>query len=73
MQELSLGARRLRATVVLLALLILAVQIFRKNEEQESIPSVSDFESMADLGGDSFFVSHSVDRPKFAVDSKCIH
>ena len=68
MQELSLGARRLRAIAALFAFAILTVQIFR---EDGSEPSHSDFESAADLG--SFFVSHSVDRPKFAVDSEFFH
>ena len=68
MQELSLGARRVRAAAALLAIICLSVQIFQVDERDPSSVSVSDFESKEDLG--SFFVSNSVERPKFSVDRK---
>ncbi len=61
MQELSLGARRVRATAALLAVICLSVQIFRVDESEPSPLSVSDSEG-------SFFVTNSIERPKFSVD-----
>ncbi len=71
MQELSLGARRVRAAAALLAVICLSVQIFRVDESSASSASVSDVESKENLG--SFFVSNSVERPKFSVDREYLH
>jgi hypothetical protein len=71
MQELSLGARRVRAAAALLAVICLSVQIFRVDESNASSASVSDVESKENLG--SFFVSNSVERPKFSVDREYLH
>jgi hypothetical protein len=68
MQELSLGARRLRAVAAIFALAVLSVQVFREEESEPSHPGVTDVEAASNLG--NFFVSHSINRPKFAVDSK---
>ncbi len=61
MQELSLGARRVRAAAALLAIMCLSVQIFRVDESDPSSVSVTDSEG-------SFFVTNTVERPKFSVD-----